>query len=64
MPMSNYIFNDARLAQELREAGFTVIGTMANRLGGFMILGDERFEGMMKSQFADHKFIKTDIVCF
>lgn len=60
----NYIFNDARLAQQLREAGFTVIGTTANRLGGFMVLGDERFEELMKGQFADHHFIKSDIVCF
>ena len=60
----NYIFNDARLAQELREAGFTVIGTMGNRLGGFMVLGDERFEEVMKGQFANHQFIKSDVVCF
>ena len=59
----NYLFNDARLAQELREAGFTVIGTTDNRLGGFMVLGDERFEELMHSTFADHKFIKSDIVC-
>lgn len=63
MPM-NYMFNDARLAQELREAGFVVIGTMANRLGSFMVLGDDRFEELMKGQFAHHQFIKTDTVCF
>ena len=60
----NYFFNDARLAHELREAGFTVIGTMANRFGSFMVLGDERFEELMLSTFANHKFIKSDIVCF
>lgn len=60
----NYLFNDARLAQELREAGFSVIGTMGNRLGAFMVLGDERFEELMMSQFAAHKFVKSEVVCF
>lgn len=58
------IFNDASLADELREAGFCVIYSGCETVGRYMVLNNEELGAYIGEKFADRQFFKTDTVCF
>lgn len=63
MPMY-LIFNDASLAEELREAGFCIIYSGCETVGKYMVLNNEELGAYISENHADGLFLKTDTVCF
>ena len=62
MPMKMYVFNDPKLAENLRSLGFSVIRNGAT--GKYCVPEDRALIDLLHTQFADVDFIVSNILCF
>ena len=63
MPMYMLI-NDAGVAQSLRDAGFCVILSNHSPDCQYLVIDSVGVREYLLANFAEHTFIKTDVVCF
>lgn len=61
MPMV-YMFNDPKLADELRGLGFSVIQSMDEN--NFGVIQCQKLDELIKTSYADFQFVKSPMLCF
>lgn len=64
MPMKMYVFNDPKVADNLRSLGFSVIQNGRGENSKYCVPENQALLEVMHAQFADISFTVTDVLCF
>lgn len=64
MPMKMYVFNDPKVADNLRSLGFSVIQNGRGENSKYCVPENQALLEVMHAQFSDTSFTVTDVLCF
>lgn len=64
MPMKMYVFNDPKVADNLRALGFSVIQNGRGENSKYCVPENQSLLEVMHTQFSDTGFTVTDVLCF